>query len=63
MTFDNQEKDMQYLNIIKSLRTLRRESRYVVEEKVCGIFHELGVELGQRDIQACHRIKNNETVV
>ena len=26
----------------------------VLEEKVCGIFHELGVEIGQRDIQACH---------
>ena len=26
----------------------------VLEEKVCGFFHELGVEIGQRDIQACH---------
>ena len=26
----------------------------VLEEKICGIFHELGVEIGQRDIQACH---------
>ena len=33
----------------------------VLEEKVCGIFHELGVEIGQRDIQACHRIKTNRT--
>ena len=26
----------------------------VLEEKVCGFFHELVVEIGQRDIQACH---------
>ena len=26
----------------------------VLKEKVCGIFDELGVEIGQRDIQACH---------
>ena len=26
----------------------------VLEEKVCGFFHELGVEIGQRDIQECH---------
>ena len=35
----------------------------VLEEKVCGIFHEHGVEIGQRDIQACHRIKNNRTII
>ena len=29
----------------------------VLEEKVCGIFHELGIETGQRDIQAYHQIK------
>ena len=34
----------------------------VLEEKVCGIFHELGVEIGQLKIQACHRIKNNRTI-
>ena len=28
----------------------------------CGIFHELGVELGQIDIQTRHRIKNNRTI-
>ena len=26
----------------------------VFEEKVCGFFHELGTEIGQRGIQACH---------
>ena len=26
----------------------------VLEEKVCGFFHVLGVEIGQRDIQECH---------
>ena len=35
----------------------------VLEEKVLGIFHELGVELGQREIQTCRRIKNNITIV
>ena len=36
----------------------------VLEEKVCGIFHELGMERDiQRDIQACHGIKNNRTIV
>ena len=35
----------------------------VLEEKLCGIFHELGGEIGQRDIQACHRIKNNRTIL
>ena len=29
----------------------------------CGIFHELGVELGQIDIQTCYRIKNNRTII
>ena len=32
----------------------------VLEEKICGIFHELDIELGQRDIQACHQIKTTE---
>ena len=35
----------------------------VLEEKVCGIFYELGVGIGQRDIQACHQIKNNRTIL
>ena len=35
----------------------------VLEEKVCGIFHELGIEIDQRDIQACYRIKNNRTII
>ena len=26
----------------------------VFEERVCGFFHELGTEIGQRGIQACH---------
>ena len=29
----------------------------MLEEKVFGIFHELGIETGQRDIQAYHQIK------
>ena len=35
----------------------------VLEEKIGGIFHELGVQRDQRDIQACHRIKNNRTII
>ena len=35
----------------------------VLEQKVCGIFPELGVEIGQRDIQACHGIKSNRTII
>ena len=35
----------------------------VLEEKVCGIFHEIGIEIGQRDIQVCHQIKNNRTII
>ena len=35
----------------------------VLEKKVCGIFHELGIEIGQRDIQACHQTKNNRTII
>ena len=26
-------------------------------------FHELDVEIGQRDIQACHQIKINRTII
>ena len=35
----------------------------MLEEKVCGIFHELGTEIGQREIQACHQIKNNRSII
>ena len=35
----------------------------VLEEKVCGIFQEFGVEVGQRDIQAYHRIKSNRNII
>ena len=27
------------------------------------VFREIGAEIGQRDIQACHRVKNNGTIV
>ena len=33
------------------------------KENVCDIFHELVFEIGQKDIQACHRIKNNRTIL
>ena len=35
----------------------------VLEEKVCDIFYELDVEIGQRDIQACHCTKSNRTII
>ena len=35
----------------------------VLEEKVCDIFHKLGIEIGQRDIQACHRKKTSKTII
>ena len=35
----------------------------VFKEKLCDIFYGLGVELGRRDIQTCHRIRNNITIV
>ena len=34
-----------------------------LEDKVLNVFREIGVEIGQRDIQACHRVKNNRTIV
>ena len=34
-----------------------------LEDKLLDIFREIGVEIGQRDIQACHRVKNNQTIV
>ena len=50
----------EYLELIGIPTSLKGD---VLEEKVCGIFHEHGVEIGQRDIQACHRIKNNRTII
>ena len=35
----------------------------MLKEKVCDIFHELGVEICQRDFQTYHRIKNNRTII
>ena len=35
----------------------------VLKQKVYSILHELGMELGQRDIQVCHQVKNNRTIV
>ena len=34
-----------------------------LEDKVLNVFRETGVEIGQRDIQACHSVKNNRTIV
>ena len=34
-----------------------------LEEKVCEIFQKIGVNVSESDIEACHRIKNNKTIV
>ena len=33
------------------------------EDKVINVFQEIGVEIGQRDIQTSQRVKNNRTIV
>ena len=35
----------------------------VLKEKVCGIFHGLGLELSHRDTQTCPQVKNNRTII
>ena len=32
----------------------------VLEQKVCDVIHEIGVDICDRDIQACHRLKNRD---
>ena len=32
----------------------------VLEQKVCGVFQEIGVDMCNRHIQACHRLKDKE---
>ena len=34
-----------------------------LEDKVCDIFSSIDVKLNSRDIEACHRIKNDRTIV
>ena len=34
-----------------------------LEDKIFNAFQEIGAEIGQRDIQACQRMKNNRTIV
>ena len=34
-----------------------------LEDKMLNVFREIGVEIGQCDIQACHRVKNNQRTV
>ena len=33
------------------------------EDKVINVYQEIGVEIGQRDIQTSQRVKNNRTIV
>ena len=35
----------------------------VLKEKVCGIFHGLGLELSHRDTHTCPQVKNNRTII
>ena len=48
----------QYLNVIGLPRLVKYDFR---KEIVCSIFHGINVEIGQRDIQTSHRIKDNWT--
>ena len=32
----------------------------ILEETVCGVFKKIGVEIDERDVQACHRLKEEE---
>ena len=34
-----------------------------LEDKVLSVFRKVGVEIGQHNIQVCHRVKNNRTIV
>ena len=35
----------------------------VLEETVCGVFKKIGAEIDERDAQACHRLKEKESIV
>ena len=35
-------------------------SNSILEETVCGVFKKIGVEIDERDVQACHRLKEKE---
>ena len=35
----------------------------VLDRKVCDVFQEIGVDICDRDIQACHHLKNQDQTV
>ena len=35
----------------------------VLEQKVCGVFQEIGVDMCNRHIQACHRLKDKDRAI
>ena len=35
----------------------------VLEQKVCDVFQEIGVDICDRDIQACHRLKDKDRTI
>ena len=35
----------------------------VLEQKVCDVFQEIGVDICDRDIQACHRLKDKDKTI
>ena len=35
----------------------------VLEQKVCDVFQEIGVDICDRDIQACHRLKDKDRII
>ena len=38
-------------------------SNSILEETVCGVFKKIGVEIDERDVQACHRLKEKERTI
>ena len=38
-------------------------TKNVLEQKVCDTFQEIGVDLSDREIQVCHRVKDNDQTI
>ena len=50
----------EYLEVVGVPTSVKGDA---LEDKVLNIFREIGVEIGQRDNQACQRVKNNRPIV
>ena len=46
----------EYLEVVGIPTSVKDDA---LEDKFLNVFREIGVEIGQRDIQACHREQNN----